>query len=60
MFIQLRPLEFAHDQTIIVNNKDDMMRKITEEYAKWDITVNTEKTKYLPIGANTLGWTTIK
>ena len=54
--ICLYTLQFADDQAIIANDKDDMeymVRKIIEEYAKWGLTVNTEKTKYLPIGANT-------
>jgi len=30
-----------------------MMRKLIEEYEKWDLIVNIQKTKYLCIGAET-------
>ena len=47
-------LQFADDQVIIANDRDDlqyMARKLQEEYRKWGLELNTDKTKYLPIGA---------
>jgi len=35
---------------IIANNKEDiecMIRKLMEEYKKWGLIINTQKTKYL-------------
>lgn len=39
---------------VIANDKDDleyMARKLQEEYRKWGLELNTQKTKYLAIGA---------
>lgn len=50
----LYTLQFADDQVIIANDKDDlqyMARKLQEEYNNWGLEINTQKTKYLPIGA---------
>lgn len=50
----LYTLQFADDQVIIANDKDDieyMARKLKEEYKQWGLEINTQKTKYLPIGA---------
>ena len=47
-------LQFADDQIIIANDKDDieyMTKKLQEEYKLWGLEINTQKTKYLPIGA---------
>ncbi|XP_030767351.1 uncharacterized protein LOC115891091 [Sitophilus oryzae] len=47
-------LQFADDQIIVANDKDDMqymLRKLIEEYGEWGLTVNIAKTKYLCIGA---------
>lgn len=49
----LYTLQFADDQVVVANNKDDltcMTRKLQEEYKKWRLEINTQKTKYLPIG----------
>lgn len=48
----LYTLQFADDQVLIANDKDDleyMTRKLQEEYEKWGLQLNTQKTKYLPI-----------
>lgn len=48
-------LQFANDQAVISNDRDDMeymVRKLIEEYAKWGLTVNTQRTKYLYIRSN--------
>lgn len=45
---------FADDQVIVANDRDDleyMTRKLQEEYHKWGLEINMQKTKYLPIGA---------
>lgn len=50
----LYTLQFADDQAVMASDKEDMeymVRKLIEEYGKWRLTVNTEKTKYLCIGA---------
>lgn len=51
----LYTLQFADDQAVIANDKDDMeymVKKLVEEYDKWGLTVNVEKTKYMCIGAD--------
>ena len=53
----LYTLQFADDQVIIANDKEDleyMARRLQEEYRKWGLEINTQKTKYLPIGAESL------
>lgn len=50
----LYTLQFADDQVIMANDKDDleyMARKLREEYKQWGLEINLRKTKYLPIGA---------
>jgi hypothetical protein len=42
-------LNFADDQVLIAQDHDDMefmARKLKEEYEKWGLTMNLEKTKY--------------
>jgi len=44
---------FADDQVLIAQDHDDiefMTRKLKEEYEKWGLTMNLEKTKYICIG----------
>lgn len=46
-------LQFADDQVVIANDMEDMqymMRKLTEEYSQWGLTVNLTKTRYLCVG----------
>ena len=46
-------LNFADDQVLIAQDHDDieyMARKLKEEYEKWGLYINIEKTKYLCIG----------
>jgi len=43
-------LSFADDQVLIAQDHDDMefmARKLKEEYEKWGLTINSEKTKYI-------------
>ena len=43
-------LNFADDQVLIAQDHDDMefmARKLKEEYEKWGLTMNLEKTKYI-------------
>lgn len=50
----LYTLQFADDQVIIANDKDNreyMTRKLLKEYKRWGLEINTQKTKYLPIDA---------
>jgi len=45
-------LNFADDQVLIAQDHDDMefmARKLKEEYEKWGLTMNLEKTKYICI-----------
>ena len=46
-------LQFADDQIIIANDKyiEYIKKKLQEEYKLWGLEINTQKTKYLPIGA---------
>lgn len=49
----LYTLQFADDQVIMANDKEDieyMARKLQEEYRRWGLEINIDKTKYLPIG----------
>lgn len=42
-------LQFADDQVVVVQDKDNleyMSRKLYEEYGKWGMKINTDKTKY--------------
>jgi hypothetical protein len=46
-------LNFADDQVLIAQDHDDMefmARNPKEEYEKWGLTLNLEKTKYICIG----------
>ena len=46
-------LNFSYDQVLIAQDHDDMefmARKLKEEYEKWRLTINLEKTKYVCIG----------
>jgi len=64
----LYTLQFADDQAIIANDKEDikyMARKLIEEYERWRLNwlVNTQRTKYLCIEAeaeNLEGWKATK
>lgn len=52
--IHLYTLQFADDQVIVANDRDDleyMARKLQQEYEIWGLELNTHKTKYLPIGS---------
>lgn len=49
----LYSLQFADDQVLVAQDKDDMKymaRKIYEEYEKWCMKINTDKMKYMCIG----------
>ena len=44
---------FADDQVLLAQDHDDMAymaRKLNEEYGKWWLAVNLEKTKYMYMG----------
>jgi hypothetical protein len=46
-------LNFADDQVLLAHDHDDMeymTRKLKEEYEKWGLTINLEKTKYVYMG----------
>ena len=46
-------LNFADDQVLLAHDYDDMeymARKLKEEYEKWGLTINLEKTKYICMG----------
>ena len=46
-------LNFADDQVLLAHDHDDMeymARKLKEEYEKWGLTINLEKTKYICMG----------
>lgn len=46
-------LQFKDDQVIIANDKEDveyMLQKLIEEYDKWRLKINKNKTKYLCVG----------
>lgn len=50
----LYTLQFADDQVVIANDREDieyMMRKLVEEYSRWGLDVNIDKTKYLCVGS---------
>ncbi|KAF2887292.1 hypothetical protein ILUMI_18881 [Ignelater luminosus] len=40
---------FAKDHAVIDNDSKTLVRKLIEEFHKWGLVVNTEKTKYLCI-----------
>ena len=49
-------LQFADDQEVIAQSKEDleyMCRNFQEEYSKWGLTMNTDKTKYMSLGTDT-------
>jgi len=46
-------LNFADDQVVIAQDHGDMefmAQKLKEDYEKWGLTMNLEKTKYICIG----------
>jgi len=46
-------LSFADDQVLLAQDRDDMeymARKLKEEYGKWGLAINLEKTKYVRMG----------
>ena len=46
-------LSFADDQVLLAEDHDDveyMARKLKEEFEKWGLTINLEKTKYVCMG----------
>jgi glutamine cyclotransferase len=46
-------LNFADDQVLLAQDHDDveyMGRKLKEEYEKWGLGINLEKTKYVCMG----------
>ena len=46
-------VHFADDQVLLAQDHEDveyMARKLKEEYEKWGLAVNLEKTKYLCMG----------
>jgi hypothetical protein len=46
-------LTFADDQVLLAQDHDDMKymaRKLKEEYEKWGLNINLEKTKYVCMG----------
>ena len=46
-------LLFAYDQLLLAEDSEDleyMTRKLKEEYEKWGLKINMEKTKYMAIG----------
>lgn len=50
---KLFTLNFADDQVILAEDEDDvyyMLRKLDEEYDKWGLTINTDKTEYIVAG----------
>lgn len=52
----LYTLQFANDQVICANNNEDleyMGRKLKEEYERWGLEMNLEKTQYLCTGEET-------
>jgi len=52
----LYTLQFADDQAVISNDEKNIeyiVKKLIKEYEKWGLRVNTQKTKYLCIGAKT-------
>ena len=52
-YIYIYSLQFADDQVIVAQDKDDleyMTRKTYEEYGKWDMKINTDRMKCISIG----------
>ncbi|KAF2894991.1 hypothetical protein ILUMI_11183 [Ignelater luminosus] len=50
---KLFTLHFADNQVIIAENKGDiyyMLRKLDDEYHKWGLAINTDKTEYIVAG----------
>jgi hypothetical protein len=46
-------LQFADYQVVMAQNKEDleyMCQKLKEEYSKWGLTMNIDKTKYMSLG----------
>jgi hypothetical protein len=46
-------LNFSDDRVLLAQDHDDMeymARKLKEEYKKWGLTINLEKTKYVCTG----------
>lgn len=51
----LYTLQFADDQVVMAQDKEDleyMTRKLIEEYSKWGLSMNIDKTEYLCIGTD--------
>ncbi|XP_044744708.1 uncharacterized protein LOC123306668 [Coccinella septempunctata] len=49
----LYTLQFADDQVIIANDKDDIeSENYKKGYQRWGLEISIQKTKYLPIGTN--------
>ena len=51
--ITLYTLQFADDPVVLAGDKEDleyMTRKLKENYEKWGLDMNLNKTKYLCIG----------
>lgn len=49
----IQTLLFADDQVILAEDEEDaeyMLRKLVEEYEKWGLELNMEKTQYMTIG----------
>ncbi|KAF2890792.1 hypothetical protein ILUMI_15381, partial [Ignelater luminosus] len=50
---KLFTLHFADDQVIIAKDEGNiyyMLRKLDDEYHKWGLTINTDKTEYIVVG----------
>jgi len=55
-YIYIYTLQFANDQVVVAQNKEDleyMCRKLQEKYSKRDLTMNIAKTKYMSLGNDT-------
>ena len=46
---------YCYDQVLITGDQDDssyMLRKLQEEYNKWGLTINMQKTEYMAVGTD--------
>lgn len=54
--VWLHTLQIADNQIITANDKEDLTvyenLKTQEEYKKWELVINTQKTRYLLLGAD--------